>query len=263
MVAVVNLAHTAIGYAEKGFSVIPIAPAVRGDPESGKKPIAKWKEFQTRRATVDEIQNWFASRISNIGIVTGAVSQLVVVDCDDQEAVEYVLEYMEPTGVIAQTGSGGRHFFYRHPGIEVGNRSKIGGMNLDLRGDGGYVVAAPSRHWSNDRYCWMREDWNRLAEFDPSWIADRPSMTPAVDVDQATELIVRRARLYVDRIFSVSGQGGDMQLFRAACSLVQKFQLPEHIALDLLRQWNRTNAEPPWADARLIYKIKEAVRLKG
>ena len=57
-------------------------------PLKGKTPPARfrWKEYQERRATLDEIRNWFGQNGEyNIGIVTGEVSGLVVVDCDSEE----------------------------------------------------------------------------------------------------------------------------------------------------------------------------------
>lgn len=257
-----SILETALGYAGKGFSVCPLQPARLDEPDSGKSPVMKWKQCQTQRATPDQIRHWFAHSQSNVGIVTGSISGLVVVDCDSDEAVEWCLSHLQRTPMATQTGGGGMHLFYRHPGVIVRNGVKLRGMDLDVRGDGGYVVAPPSLHWSGRRYVKLG-DWNaELPRFDAEWIGVRKCSVPQTltrveDVDG----VRRRARNYIARIHSISGKGGDLQLFRAACVLVQRFGLPEDIALEELRSWNMTNAEPPWTDSRLTHKINEALRL--
>ena len=75
--------HHAAEYVERGWSVIPLR---------GKRPaIPSWTEYQTRRPTQDEIRSWFSnssgSTPPNIGIVTGSISGLVVVDCDTANSI--------------------------------------------------------------------------------------------------------------------------------------------------------------------------------
>lgn len=52
------------------------------------------------------------------------------------------------------TGGGGRHIIFAHPGIEIGNTKGDPADGLDIRGDGGYIVAPPSVHPSGKRYEW-------------------------------------------------------------------------------------------------------------
>lgn len=67
-------------YSQQCFSVIPIAPR-------DKKPLIPWEEYQRRLATPEEIQAWWARwPDANVGIVTGVISGLVVIDLDSQEA---------------------------------------------------------------------------------------------------------------------------------------------------------------------------------
>src|SRR6266446_3353 len=131
------LAAAARAYLERGLSVIPIEP-------HGKKPLVDWKPFQTHLATNNELRDWF-SRDANIGIVTGAVSGLIVLDVDGQDGVTSLGEFPTlPTTWRSSTGRG-EHYWFKHPGGTVRNFvKKLPG--LDLRGDGGYVVVPPSRH---------------------------------------------------------------------------------------------------------------------
>ena len=81
-----EILRAALAYATRGLSVIPIQPRE-------KKPLIPWESSQSRPAAEDEIKGWWAkSPDANIGIVTGAVSGLVVIDLDTLEAKEKLKE---------------------------------------------------------------------------------------------------------------------------------------------------------------------------
>ena len=74
----------AIAYRRRGFSVIPIKP-------KDKKPLIGWEPFQKEPASEETIRNWFTSSPeANIAIITGQVSDLVVIDLDSEEAKQRV-----------------------------------------------------------------------------------------------------------------------------------------------------------------------------
>ena len=74
--------EAALGYLSRGWSVIPIEPRA-------KRPLTAWLEFQNRCASPREIDAWFASwPDANVGIVTGRVSGLVVIDVDARHGGE-------------------------------------------------------------------------------------------------------------------------------------------------------------------------------
>jgi len=52
-------------------------------------PAIAWREFQQRRPTDAEITDWFGGTPMNIAIVAGAVSGVVVVDLDSEEALHW------------------------------------------------------------------------------------------------------------------------------------------------------------------------------
>lgn len=142
----------ALWYAEKmNFSVIPILP---GD----KRPLIKWEEFQKRKATRSEIISWWSSNPdANIGIVTGPISDLAVVDIDTDEGKEAILEYIpqEITTPTLKTPKGGRHLYFRYPkDITIRNNARLI-PGCDFRGEGGYVVAPPSRNGNGNSYEWL------------------------------------------------------------------------------------------------------------
>ena len=63
--------------------------------------------------------------------------------------------YQLPQSMESVTGGGGRHVYFRHPGGTVNNRTNIE-PGIDLRGDGGCIVAPPSLHPSGKRYRWKK-----------------------------------------------------------------------------------------------------------
>lgn len=150
-------------YVERGFSVIPLG-------YRGKRPVVDWKEFQSRLPTDAELVSWFRDEPRNIGIVTGSISGVDVVDCDSDAAIDLAIEKGLPGGPIVRT-SRGMHFYFRHePGL--GNFQKRDDLpGIDLRAEGGYVVAPPSIHESGVQYAWEGEVSQLQAL--PRWILAR------------------------------------------------------------------------------------------
>lgn len=88
---------------------------------------------------------------SNVGLITGKVSGIAVVDADDQDAVKWCLENLPHTPVRVKTGKGYHFYFKWQEGVDNTARTVRG---VDIRGQGGYVVAPPSIHPSGARYTW-------------------------------------------------------------------------------------------------------------
>ena len=67
-------------YLDRGWSIIPIKP-------EGKRPAIKWREYQERQPTYEEVEQWWTQWPDHdIAIITGAISGVVVVDCDNEDA---------------------------------------------------------------------------------------------------------------------------------------------------------------------------------
>ena len=130
-----NLA-TALELTGRGWAIFPLRP--------GTKAPATSKGLYD--ATKDEVlirQWWTENPDYGIGIVTGAVSGLVVVDVDvkgGQPGHSSMLDLELPETLTARTSSGGWHLYFQHPGGLVRNAVGIH-PGIDLRADGGYVVA--------------------------------------------------------------------------------------------------------------------------
>jgi hypothetical protein len=163
----------ALDYARRGFSVIPVASA-------SKRPILAWEPFQTRRASEAEIRSWWQEWPSaNVGLVCGAISGFIVLDADGSEgqASLHALLGTLPETPTARTGKG-LHVLFRHPGFLVGNRAGIL-SGLDVRGDGGFIVAAPSLHENGSRYVWQTPLDAPLAPLPDAAVSALAASTPA------------------------------------------------------------------------------------
>lgn len=96
-----------------------------------------------------------------IGVVTGVLSSLLL-DVDtikggDDSLFEIEQEHGKlPETVMALTGSGGYHYLFAHPGGKTRIKNSVDnlGVGLDIRGDGGYIVVAPSLHIQGRQYAW-------------------------------------------------------------------------------------------------------------
>jgi hypothetical protein len=119
---------------------------------------------------------------ANIGIACGDGSAIVVVDIDGPEGelswAEMLVGHDEPETLEAITGraDGGRQLIFEHPGEQMSNRGGVE-PGVDLRGDGGYIVVAPSIHPDTGRrYGWAT---HMPPASMPGWLVERLKPAPA------------------------------------------------------------------------------------
>jgi Bifunctional DNA primase/polymerase, N-terminal/AAA domain/Primase C terminal 1 (PriCT-1) len=145
----------AVDYRRREWSVIRL---------KGKIPAEPWAEYQQHRMTLEEIEEkpW-----PGVGIVTGVISNVVVLDADSPEAVEELTRRGHPATPMAKTARG-VHAYFQHPGGELPTRIGLG-SGLDLKGDGGYVVAPPSKHPSGTAYEWIISPEDEKPAPLPAW----------------------------------------------------------------------------------------------
>lgn len=167
----------------RGWSVIPVHVPVSGGECScgndcswpGKHPRVPWRPFTESRPTKAQVLEWFEDEFygSNLGVVTGRVSNLVVVDLDgDFEQFESL---GLPDTLTSRTGGGGFHFFYRLDGRPAPSGISVV-PGIDIKADGGFVVLPPSRHKSGFEYAWIDDAYTRrfrLETVDPSELPKR------------------------------------------------------------------------------------------
>jgi len=112
-----------------GCAVIP-----SGGGKEGKAPQVKWVKYQKELPSNAQIGKWLAQKPSLWGMVTGKISDLVVVDVDPGADLS-VMEGLEPH---VRTPRGGSHYYFRYPGYVAKTAAGIL-PKIDIRGDGGFV----------------------------------------------------------------------------------------------------------------------------
>jgi hypothetical protein len=131
------------------------------------------------RASREQLTNWWARwPAANLGLVTGAISGVVVLDVDPRNGGETTMAALEaewgalPRTWIVKTGGGGRHHWFAMGGRPVATVTV--GPGLDLKGEGGLVVVPPSRHASGERYAWEggRSPDDIAAALIPEWLIE-------------------------------------------------------------------------------------------
>jgi hypothetical protein len=128
----------ALEYKRDGYSVIPVRPL-------DKKPLIKWKDWQQVAASEDEIKDWWrATPKANVGIVTGQISGLTVVDIDGDVGEQSIRNLKHELPRTYQVSSPrGRHLYYKHTRRLKTTTGLLPGV--DVRSDGGLIVAPPSK----------------------------------------------------------------------------------------------------------------------
>lgn len=169
-----NMLPAALAYAQRlNWPVFPVQGISNGHctcgklqcDRPGKHPIGNLVPHGLKDASTDPdiIARWWKEAPwANIGVVTGAISGLVVLDVDVIKGGDDSLFALEqtygklPETVMALTGSGGFHYLFAHPGGKTRIKNSVDtlGVGLDIRGDGGYIVVAPSLHIHGRQYAW-------------------------------------------------------------------------------------------------------------
>lgn len=146
--------EAALDYARRGYSVIPIKWKITqpiGKGRNRKDPLVHWKEWQGRQADETQIRQWWKIwPEAGVGIITGESSGILVIDADTYKGG--TTDGMPPTGMISNTGGGGQHFVYKMVPGARNNTSHV--THIDVRAEGGYIVAPPSLHESGNAYEW-------------------------------------------------------------------------------------------------------------
>ncbi len=164
----------ALAYAGRGWHVFPVhwpifhedrvscSCKARDCKSTGKHPLTR---HGLKDATTDpnQIRAWWQNMPqANLAVRTGEISGLFVVDVDprhkgDEALARLVRQWQNdwPLAWMAKTSGGGLHYYFPWPddGLVVPSNKLIEGV--DLRGNGGYVVAPPSIHKTGEEYTWL------------------------------------------------------------------------------------------------------------
>ena len=207
--------ESALAYAAKGWKVFPAPPGSKKSYKSEKHSGGrKWG----MTSDADEIRADF-TRWSNagIGIPTGAVNGIVVIDADTiaGHGVDGIaaLDQLQakhgplPDTLQALTASGSLHNYLKHPGVGIKikcSNSELG-PGIDVKGDGGMVIAPPSngRRWLNR---------NPIAEL-PAWLIE---LTKDRQPPPPKRLSIRERAQAAVRQWEANRRGGNAEAYAGA-----------------------------------------------
>jgi RecA-family ATPase len=253
------------GLAQRGFDVFPVK-------FNGKTPAIKnWQS----RATHDpnEVESIWPQGECNVGIKTGG--GLLALDFDAKDGGLDTYEFLQQLGLpdsyTQRTQSGGVHVLLRLPeGIAAPTNARqyTDLPGLDLRGDGGLIVAAGSKVGGRP---YTIENDAPVATA-PTWLIkqlrlDNPKPRPkangdarALDMEMDTPHAIETATRWLkdEAPGAVEGGAGDHTTFKVAAH-VRDLGLSEDKAFDLLAEfWNPQKASPPWGLTDLRDKVRNA-----
>jgi putative DNA primase/helicase len=236
-------------YAERGWHALQlhglragstVCTCRRGEEcrSAGKHPVdAEWSKADTSPAqVVDDLRR--RAWAHNIGILTGAPSGLLVLDVDPDNGGDATLDDLVaehgplPTTYTVRTGSGGTHYYFT--GADIGNSAGRLGKGLDIRGEGGQVVAPPS---VSGKGAYSVEVDAPVAPM-PAWMLERLTTTPAVRPVATTVVPISHAwtstavEANLDRLDAMraaatptgdgyAGELWDATTFAVACRLIE------------------------------------------
>jgi len=231
----IDMLGQAFAIAQKGWSVIPVG--------FDKRPLIDWKKYQIEKPKDEELFEWFASRFldkANIGVVTGKISGIAVVDVDPRH--DGSNEKFKDLGTLAvKTGGGGWHYYFQY---EEGLQNQAGIQpGIDIRAEGGYVVAPLSLHQSGNRYEWIGDLENTpilpLPEFIKDWIK----------IGKNKGFVSNWSAEVLDGVEEGTRNGAAASLAGKLIAELKRDEW-ETVAWKLLLSWNLTN-KPPLEESEL------------
>ena len=195
----------ALAYAERGWLVVPLHNPKQGVCSCRKKGCGSpGKHPRTEHGLKDgskdpkQITRWWEKwPDANLGILTGQESGLLVLDVDGEDGKASLRQLIAAHGSLPITlrvktgrrGTDGKpkgcHYYFRAPaGTAIRNSAGILGKGLDIRADGGYVVAPPSLHPSGLLYEWLAPE-QPLADVPPWMLQKLAGARPAPEAPLA------------------------------------------------------------------------------
>jgi hypothetical protein len=236
--------ESALDYLKRNLSILPLA--------KDKKPLMSWQEFQTRQPTELEVRQWFKQwPDANVGIVTGKISNLTVIDCDSQSAIEYFHQGYQGKTPCVKTPKGMHFYFAYQEGVR--NTARLTD-HIDVRSEGGYVVAPPSMNGNGTAYRFVNDLTNALDSFNYCFLY-KEYVDKEKGVSTKVYNIPQESTLFEDGI-------KDEGLFHVAWSMQKGHAKLEYIAETLRRlmfSWGETDEK--WVQAKIKSIMQRSARV--
>ena len=246
---------------EYNWSVIPLSPGAKIPPKGfGVIP------FRTRLASEEEIKSWWKENPNyNIGIITGKLSNLLVIDHDkykpeysEEEALKYIPDSVITPTTKSPQGGGHQYFLFPDENITIG-ASLLPGM--DYRGEGGYVVAPPSVNGNGKIYEWTISPKDTELTTAPAQVVDLLKSSNinnnSLYTRELTKNILKDVKdVKTCYIFSHSGSR-DQDIFHVANTLKKGGATNDelYIILNILAE----HCNPPFPRSEVELKISSAI----
>ncbi len=152
----------ALWYRSQNLSIIPV---------QGKVPLIKWAKYQEEIASETQIKAWWEQHpTADIGMVTGTISNRLIVDIDGDTGKASYDRLSLPDTAKVQTKRGFQLHYNYPTGLKV--KSTLAGLlpGIDTRGEAGIAVLPPSKFSDGSgRYSWINDLNTPLAEC-PEWL---------------------------------------------------------------------------------------------
>jgi hypothetical protein len=255
---------TPLAYAELGLAVfachhIVVNGTARcscGNPnctDLGKHPYGRHAPNGFKNASKDPriIGRWSCGPY-NIAIATGMISGVIVVDIDprnrgDKSRAQLEAEHgpLPPTW-RAFTGGAGEHIYFAHPGGYIPCSEGKVAPGIDIKGDGGYVIAPPSRHISGRRYAWDVDHHPEHIELAamPPWLIETIATPNSGDMPKKDwKAFVATPIVDGTRHNALKSLAG---------LLFYRLARETHLAAELLIAFNQTRCNPPLQETELL-----------
>ena len=260
-----RLLEAALQYRSMGLSVIPLSPKSKIPPK-GFSPIP----YRARIATEDEIRQWWKDEPNyNVGIVTGKLSGVFVIDLD-----KYADDYSEESSYkiigdsivcpTVETPRKGQHLYYSYPenfNPTIGARVAPG---IDFRGEGGYILAPPSVNEKNIPYKWVITfDRAILPALSASFLkeaSNRINESTLYKGMTTSNSSCRQVSSLSSNVFSVGRRDND--LFHLANCLIKggcEIEFSSEVLKRIIDSWGEKPDEK-WIDTKINSALQRAER---
>lgn len=268
-----TLAEWALWYAENGFAVFPLRPRT-------KDPITA-HGFKDAVTDLGQVRAWWGKTPdANIGIATGNMSGgLLVIDCDvdedrDEDGLRTLNSWENEHGALPETatvitGRGGQHLFYRtdEPISISQDMTEDKHIGIDIRCNGGYIVAAPSVHPNGNTY----------------ELQDYFEDVPIAAADENVLEFVRwvQAKSKKDGSSTAKGNASEGKTYAEGFNLpdeiregerdrtlfdlaryLHRTRVSKEMAKELIQAVNLTRCKPPFSQSIVDKKVNSAYRYK-
>jgi len=264
-----NLLDAALVYAERGWPAFPLhSPTLDGKCDCLKSDCnSPAKHPRTEHgfhdATTDQtiIRQWWSKwPDANVGIVTGGISNHIVIDIDAPEAPAKVKalspDYPWDQVPRVRTGrlGGGWQLRFKQPSVPIKSRSGVL-LHVDVRGEDGYAIAPPSVHISGKTYKWEVPLDGELPELPPELL----ELISSPSNNEANNGNGYRERFNTAEALNGVPEGQrDETIFKLACKL-RNADVPKGMAEALILEAAR-NCQPPFPDSVALEKVDRAYR---